>query len=539
MTAFPQLPCDRGVILAAPRSKPCAPASAPWILAATVAASAMAFIDGTMVNVALPALQHDLQASLADVQWVVEAYALLLAALLLAGGAAGDRYGRRRIFLLGVVIFAVMSAWCGLARGIDELIAARAGQGIGAALLVPGSLSIIGASFAARERGRAVGLWSGATAITGALGPLLGGWLIDHLSWRAAFFLNVPLAIFVVIAALRHIPESRNRQATGPLDWPGALLATLGLSGLVYGLIEASTRGWTSAAVLSAIMLSATLLGGFTYVEARHPAPMVPLTLFRSRTFLGANLLTLLLYAALGGSLFFVPLNLIQVQGYSATAAGAALLPFVLLMALLARWSGGLIDRHGAKLPLMIGPLIAAAGFALFALPGNGDYWVAFFPAIVVLGLGMAITVAPLTTAVLNAVDRNHEGSASGINNAASRISVVIAIALFGVLFTLVFDARLDAGLVRAQTPAAVVQAVEQQRGKLAAIDLPANLDEPTQAAARHAIHQAFIAGYRWVMLASALLALLSSAIAWRLMEAKVCDRTTARRLTGAKAAGK
>lgn len=525
MTAFPRLPCDSGAIRATTGAKPCTPASAPWVLAATVVASSMAFIDGTVVNVALPALQKDLNATIADAQWVVESYALLLAALLLVGGAAGDRYGCRRVFLFGTVLFAAMSVWCGIARSIHELVLARAGQGVGAALLVLGSLSIIGASFSARERGKAIGLWSGATAITAAIGPLLGGWLIDQLSWRAAFFINVPLAIFVVLAALWHVPESKNWQAR-QLDWPGAVLATLGLCGVVYGLIESSTKGWTDSAVLIALIGGIAMLAAFIAAEAMQAAPMMPLELFRSKTFLGANLLTFLLYAALGGSLFFVPLNLIQVQGYSATAAGAALLPFVLLMATLSRWSGGLINRYGAKPPLVVGSLIAAAGFALFALPGDGNYWLAFFPAIVMLGFGMAITVAPLTTAVLNAVDSAHEGAASGINNAASRISVVVAIALFGVLFTLVFNPRLDDNLREAQSPPAVVQSVERQRDRLAAIELPDNLDEQVKVAAHRAVGEAFVAGYRWVMLVSALLALLGSVIAWLLVEAKVCDRT-------------
>ena len=530
MNAFPQLPCGDGVIAATPATAVCTRRAAPWILAATVIASSMAFIDGTVVNVALPALQRELNASIVDAQWVIEAYAMLLAALLLVGGAAGDRYGRRRVFLSGIVLFAAASIVCGLAGNARALILARAVQGVGGALLVPGSLSIIGASFDARERGKAIGLWSGATAITGALGPVLGGFLIDQWSWRAAFFINVPLAAAVLVLGLAHVPESRNPEARGRLDWPGAALATLGLGGVVYGLIESSSRGFGDAGVVAALVVGMLSLAAFVAAEFREAAPMIPPSLFRSKTFLGANLLTLLLYAALGGALFFVPLNLIQVQGYSATAAGAALLPFILLMAALSRWSGGLVGRYGARLPLVVGPLVAAAGFALFAWPAEGGrYWFTFFPAIVVLGLGMAISVAPLTTVVMNAVDVAYEGAASGINNAASRVAVVVAIALFGVVFAAVFDRSLGDNLVRSGTPPAVAASVEQQRNKLAAIELPAQIDETAKRAARQAIAQSFIAGFRWISLVSALLAAASAVVAWASIEGAAATATRSR----------
>jgi EmrB/QacA subfamily drug resistance transporter len=479
----------------------------------------MAFIDGTVVNVALPALQQQLNASLVDVQWVIEAYALFLAALLLVGGAAGDRFGRRRVFLLGVALFALSSLGCGLAGNVRELILARALQGIGGALLVPGSLAIISASFAEHDRGKAIGTWSGATAITAALGPVLGGWLIDHVSWRAVFFINLPLAAAVIAIALRHVPESRNVEVQGKLDWLGALLVTLGLGGVVYGLIESSNAGWLQPRILASLLLGVAALAAFIAVEIRQEAPMMPTRLFRSRTFAGANLLTFLLYGALGGSLFFVPLNLIQVQGYSTTAAGAAMLPLILLLSILSRWSGGLVDRFGAKAPLVIGPAIAAGGFVLFAIPGvGGSYWLTFLPAVVVLGLGMSISVAPLTTTVMNSVDAGFSGAASGINNAASRVASLLAVALFGLIMTSMFNRSLHSQLEQAAVAPQVIEAVERQRDKLGAIELPESIDAGDKASATQAIAEAFVTGFRAIMLICAALALASAASAWVLI---------------------
>ena len=475
----------------------------------------MAFIDGTVVNVALPFLQTNLNATAIGIQWVIEAYALFLSALLLVGGSLGDRYGRRRIFNLGVVIFALASALCGLAANIEQLIAARAVQGIGGALLVPGSLALISSSFSENKRGKAIGTWSGFSAITTAIGPVLGGWLVEHVSWRAVFFLNLPLAIAVLVISIWKVPETREKDQ-GPLDWHGAALATIGLGGVVYGLIESPRLGFTNPLVLLTLIGGLISLAIFVYHEARAENPMVPLRLFRSRDFAGANILTLFLYAALSGTFFFFALNLIQIQHYSATAAGAALLPFVVLMFSLSRWSGGLIDRFGARLPLTIGPITAGVGFALFAWPGvNANYWTSFFPAVLVLGLGMAISVAPLTTTVMSSVGEEQAGVASGINNAVSRTAGLLAIAVFGVVMLHAFSQRLLTRMNEMQTSEQLKHAVYEQRVKLAALEVAPNTDPATLEKIKGAIAESFVFGFRTIMFTSAVLALASAASSW------------------------
>src|SRR5437667_3146907 len=423
MWALFREPCDENVIRSRAATAPCSKSSGRWVLAATILASSMAFIDGTVVNVVLPALQSSLNATAVDLQWVIEAYSLLLSALLLVGGSLGDHYGRRRIFLIGVALFAAASAACGFAGDIRQLVAARALQGLGAALLVPGSLAIISSSFSENERGRAIGTWSGFSAITAGIGPVIGGWLIEHVSWRAVFFINLPIAILVILVSLRHVAENSDKE-NRQVDWLGAILAAAGLGALVYGLLESSRLGFADRSVILFLIAAGVLLVVFLLIETRISQPMLPLTLFRIRTFTGANLLTFLLYAALGGTLFFLPLNLIQVQHYSATAAGAAILPFILIISFLSRWSGGLVTSYGAKLPLIVGPLIAAFGFVLFMLTGvGGSYWDNFFPPVVILGLGMAISVAPLTTTVMNSGAQTLAGLATGGNKRVARTS--------------------------------------------------------------------------------------------------------------------
>ena len=390
-----KLPCDEALIGTGAPGVPCAEKSRAWVLAATILGSSMAFIDSTVVNVALPALQSSLHATVVDVQWVVESYGLFLSALILVGGALGDSLGRRKMFLLGMLGFAVASAGCGSSSSIKSLLVWRSVQGIAAAFLVPGSLAIISSSFDEKSRGKAIGTWAGFTTITTASGPVLGGWLIEHASWHWIFFLNIPLATLALIISLWHVHESRSSDP-GSVDWLGASITILGLAALVYGFLESSILGWTHPRVMGTLIFGVGSLTLFVFIEKTVRTPMVPPKLFQSARFSGANLITLFLYAALGIFFFVFPMNLIQIQKYSATATGAASLPMILLMFLLSRWSGGLISRYGPKIPLIVGPLIAAVAFLLFAVPGvSAGYSTAFFPALSFWGLAWPLVSRP------------------------------------------------------------------------------------------------------------------------------------------------
>ena len=485
-----------------------------WALVAAILGSSMAFLDGTVVNVALPVMQRGLGATVGQLQWVVEAYALLLSSLVLVGGAMGDRLGRRRVFSTGVVLFALASAACGFAPRIEFLIGARALQGVGAALLVPGSLALISAAYPPDRRGAAIGSWSAWSAVTGAAGPVAGGWVASHVSWRWIFFFNVPVAVAVVALAMR-IDESRDPEAPPRLDLVGAGLVTAGLGLIVYALIDTSggaSRSIGSMRTVALLVAGAAALIMFVVIEGRRRFPMVPLSLFRSRTFAATNGLTLLLYAALGGAMFFIPFNLIQVQHYSPAAAGAALLPMVVLVSGMSRRAGAFATKLGPRLFLCGGPLVAAGGFALLARPAiGGSYWESFFPGIVVLGLGMGLTVAPLTTAVMGAVDPRHAGLASGINNAVARAAGLLAVAALGALLVWRFNQGLDRALAPLALGRDAAQAVEAQRVRLGGADFSA-LAPALRGGVRAAFDTAYVAAFRALMLASAALGALAAA---------------------------
>jgi EmrB/QacA subfamily drug resistance transporter len=514
-------PCDEGVIRGSFFTPVTKRFSGRWVLITTILGSSLAFIDGTVVSVALPVMQRELAATAAQAQWVVEAYALFLSSLLLVGGALGDLFGRRRVFVIGTAIFAIASALCGLSPTIEALIAARALQGIGAALLTPGSLAILSGAFEESERGRAIGTWSAFTSITAAVGPVLGGWLVEHASFRWIFFINLPIAAAVVFLSLTKLPETRSSESRVGLDLRGATLATLGLGALVYGFIGISSPeggGWSAASIAA----GAVVLLAFWAIERRSPSAMLPVDLFASKVFLGVNLLTLLLYGALGSAMFFLPFNLIGVQGYSPTAAGASLLPFVGIMFALSRWAGGLIDRYGPKLPLVAGPLVAALGFALFAIPDvGGTYLTTFFAPTVVMGVGMAISVAPLTTVVMSSVPAERVGVASAVNNTIARTASLLTIALAGILLATIFARRFEAELAGGPLPEALRIGLFAQRSKLLAVDLSIVPDH-LRATARSILDVAFVSGFRAVMLGAAGLAVGGAVIsAWSMPSVK------------------
>jgi EmrB/QacA subfamily drug resistance transporter len=402
-----------------------------WVLLVAILGSAMASIDATVVGIALPAIGRDFGASLTTLQWVFTAYTLVLAGLLLFAGTLGDRYGRKRIFLTGVAWFAVSSLLCGIAPSAVILIAARAVQGAGAALLTPGSLAIIEASFRPGDRGRAIGAWSGLSGVATAIGPFLGGWLVQAVSWRLIFAINLPVAAMIIAVGVRHLPESRDPEMTGRVDVTGGILITLGLIGVTYGLIDGPVSGWIRPAPLASEVGGALLLVAFVAWERRTPMPMLPLNLFASDQFTAANVVTFIVYGALGGALFLLPIELQQVSGYTPLQAGISLLPVTAIMLALSARSGALAARIGPRLQMSIGPVVIAIGLALFTRIGySGSYFTEVLPAVVIFGLGLAINVAPLTSTALAAVPASHAGTASAVNNDVARAAALIAVAV-------------------------------------------------------------------------------------------------------------
>jgi len=503
MVGFTPPPCDAGII----RATTAFPAALSekrkrLTLAATILGSSMAFIDGSVVNIALPAIQQALHADAVSTQWIVNAYLLLLGALVLVGGSAADLYGRRRVFLWGIAVFTTASIACGLAPNITVLVISRAVQGLGAALLTPASLAMLGATFDQHDRSHAIGVWAGVGALTAAAGPVLGGWLVDQVSWRVIFLLNVPLAVAAAGLAILFANESRDPQPKR-LDWPGAGTIAIGLAAITWGLGAIPASGFHDTNVLAALAAGAAFLIGFVAIEARlHERAMMPLSLYRSRDFSATNALTLLLYFALSGSLYYLPFGLIRLGGYSAMQAGAALLPFALIMGFGASFAGALSDHFGPRLSLTAGPLIAACGLAQLAFADLGNsYWAGVFPAICVLAIGMTVTVPPLTSTVMASVGEAHAGIASGVNNAVARVAGLFAVAALGAVLFASFSHHL------AGPPA---QANEALNAVLAG---EAGVAAETIAAFGRAL--------RTVMLVSALCAALAGAIGWLWIRAK------------------
>ncbi len=493
-----------------------------WVLISAILASAMAFIDQTALDVASPRLQEDLNMSGTQLFWVSTAYALFLASLLLVGGALGDLYGRKRVFMIGIGIFTAASVACGFAPTSEILIGARAIQGIGGALMIPGSLSIISATFSAEKRGAAIGTWSTFSTVTTLLGPLLGGWLAERGLWRAVFFVNVPIGIIALYLLASRVPESRDETGSRKLDLVGAFLITASLALFTIGftVIQDSTEPLLSALTIGGAVIT---LIAFIYTESRVEHPMVPLKLFRNRTFAGTNLLTLFLYAALRVAPFFLGLNLQQIQGYPADLAGLTLLPFALCLIALSRLAGGWTNRIGARTLLTAGPALTGIGFFMLGLPGltsgPADYWTSFFPGIIVLGIGMGLTVAPLTTTVMGSAPRENAGAASGINNAVSRVAAVLALTIIGGIALSNFQGTLSARADSIDLSDSERSEIMTNSEALGATTAPDGLDEEAQTQVNEAIKASFLDSYRLVTTISAVLAWLSALVAFLLIE--------------------
>lgn len=488
-----------------------------WTLLSTILASSLVFIDSTALNVALPALQKDLGITGTELLWVINGYALFLSALLLVGGSLGDLYGRNKIFLIGLAIFSISSLFCGISQTPLQLIIARSFQGVGGALLTPGSLSILSSQFDSKNRGKAIGIWSTFSALTAIFGPILGGWLAGMGLWRVIFFINIPLSIIVFVSMITKVPESKNPQAE-KLDFWGALLVTLGLGGITYGFIESPNHGFGDIQIMTSLLIGAASLVGFILVQRYSKHPMMPLQLFKSSTFSGGNLLTLFVYAALGGAMFFLPLNLIQIQGYSELNAGLAMLPIIFSIAGISTQMGKYVDRHGVRLPLIIGPVITSVGFFLFSVncvtAGPEDYWQTFFISFLLIGVGMGITVAPLTTAVMGAVSEDNAGIASGINNTVARAAGVLAIALLGSLALFSFNKSIEQKISGMDLTESVKNEIILESSKLAGAEVPESLSAENKVIIKQVYKDSFIEAFNKVIYIAAIMTFLGGMMA-------------------------
>jgi len=487
---------------------PCTPKDRKWILIATILGSSLAFMDGSVVNIALPTLQAKFQATAGGIQWVVQSYALFSAALLLLGGAIGDRYGRRRIFLSGIAVFALASATCAVSVSLGQLIASRALQGIGGAMLIPQGLSILSASFPSEQRGRAIGTWSAWTSVFIALGPVAGGWLVQVWSWRLIFLLNLPVALLVILLAPR-IPESHavsDGGSTLPLDRLGATLATSSFAAIIYALSFAQQLGWRNPQVAWPLIIGVGLLAAFLRSQQKRRNAMMPLSLFRIQRFFAANLLTFLLYGALGGALYVIPFYLIQVRHYAPAMAGAVFLPLIALMFFFSARVGALIPKVGERLLLSVGAILSGAGFAAFTLlDGVHGYFLSILPGVLLLGAGMTLAVAPLTNAVMSSVPENEMGVASAVNNALSRLAGLVAVSLLSLVLAHGFSTSLGTQIHRSSLPAEAREQMIANQGRLHDIPIPAGLTQQQGTEAALLLDQAFLSGFRLVMLTCAI----------------------------------
>lgn len=488
-------------------------AAGRWVLTSTILASAMAFIDGTALNVVLPALQKALNATGADLFWILNAYLLVLAALILVGGSLGDRLGRKKVFMTGILVFILGSAACGFAPDVHYLIGFRILQGAGGALMIPGSLSLLSSSIDEKEKGKAIGTWSSVTTVVTMGGPILGGALADAGLWRYIFFINVPIGLATLLVLSRKVGESKDAEAGNALDLPGVFTIALGLAALTFGFLRWPALGFSSFPIWGSLALGLLLLVLFVIIESRSRHPMMPLFLFSNRTFSGVNALTFFLYAGLGAGMLFLSLNLVQAQGYSQLESGLTFLPFTILMITMARWAGTLADKHGPRLFLICGPAVAGAGLLILSFVGEtrgpGDYWTSFLPGVLVFGLGMAFTVAPLTTAVMTSVGDQYSGTASGVNNAMTRIASVFANAIFGALAVLLFT-----GVLRDRTEKLTPearQAVLAQAANLGNARVPAGVPAADKAAVTRFYREGFVAVYGDMLRLAAGLAFLGA----------------------------
>lgn len=496
----------------------------PFVLISAILASSMAFIDGTALNVAMPALQRSLDLDASELLWVVNSYNLFLAALILLGGSLGDIYGKKKVFLLGITLFTVFSALCGFSPNGQFLIVARALQGIGGALMVPGSLSLITATFPSETRGKAIGTWSMFSAMTTIFGPVLGGYLAELGLWRYIFFINIPLGIVSAYMLMARVEETTIVKG-GKIDWWGATLATMGLFALTFGFLEASRVGFGGFLIWGSIILGTVSIVLFIWVESKVSQPMMPLALFRSSTFSGSNALTLFVYGALGAVLFFVPLNLIQIQGYPEDMAGFALLPFGGLIAILARVSGSWTDKVGAKLPLIIGPILTGLSFLLFTFigltDGPSDFWTSFFPALLLGGIGMGLTVVPLTTAVMNCVTEQNAGIASGVNNSVARLASVLTLATIGSFSIIYFQSDLGNRMDSLELSVEQEIYMEAEALKMGDAKADSSWPEDLSAAVNKGVKESFLSTFDIIAYLSALLCVLGALISWLYIQGK------------------